>query len=292
MILEVEGVCFKYPSLDVLDSVSFDVRGGECVAILGMNGVGKSTLLKCINNILSKTSGTVCIGGEETEGMSPIELAKSVCYVPQYLVYSDVSVFDAVLLGRKPYIVWDATRADYEKVEIALRRLSMEGYALRNVRQLSGGEAQKVSIARAIVQETEVMLFDEPTSNLDLKNQMEVIDIIRREAKEREVAAIVTMHDINLALRFADKFIMMKDGKIYGVGDRSYLTPDKIKDVYGIDVHMGEINGEIVIIPARSESEIGWREGIGTQPHASTAFSDWNMGGNVTHSLTQGRQIP
>lgn len=249
VMLEVEGVSFGYPSLDVLRDVSFSVDGGDCVAILGMNGVGKSTLLKCINNILPKRSGKVYVSGRDTETTSPIDLAKGVCYIPQHLMYSDVSVFDAVLLGRKPYIVWDATKKDHAIVEDALRRLSIESYAMRNVRQLSGGEAQKVSIARAIVQETGIMLFDEPTSNLDMKNQMEVIGIIRREAKERGVAAIVTMHDINLALRFADKFVMMKDKKIYGIGDRDYLTAETIRDVYGVDVHIGEVNGQRVIIP-------------------------------------------
>lgn len=248
-MLEVEGVSFGYPSLDVLDGISFSVEAGDCVAILGMNGVGKSTLLKCINNVLPKKSGRVYLSGEDTEKMSPTELARGVCYVPQNMMYSDVSVFDAVLLGRKPYIVWDATAKDREMVEEALKRLSIDGYAMRNVRQLSGGEAQKVSIARAIVQETDVMLFDEPTSNLDLKNQMEVIKIIRRESKERGVAAIVTMHDINLALRFADKFILMKDGKIYGVGNADSLTPETIAEIYGIDVYIGEIGGQKVVVP-------------------------------------------
>ncbi len=249
VILEVGGMSFRYPSLDVIDNVSFSVESGKCVAILGMNGVGKSTMLKCINRILNMSEGAVMFGDKSLEDLSSNDLAKEVSYVTQKAIFPNTTVFDTVLLGRKPYIVWDSTKSDHEKVKAVLRELSLENYALRNVNYMSGGEAQKVAIARAIVQETNLMLLDEPTSNLDLKNQLEVVNIIRNVVKERNVAAIVTMHDINLALRFADEFIMLKDRKIHAIGGPESVTPESIKEVYGVDVRIEEIGGHTVVVP-------------------------------------------
>ena len=249
VILEVNGLSFKYPSLDVINDVSFTVERGKCIAILGMNGVGKSTLLKCINRILKMSEGDVTLDGKPLESMSSNELAREVSYVTQKTTFASTSVFDAVLLGRKPYIVWDSTKSDHEKVKNVLKELSLENYALRVVNYLSGGEAQKGGIARAIVQETNVMLLDEPTSNLDLKNQLEVVNIIRSVVRERNVSALVTMHDINLALRFADEFIMLKDRKIYSVGGPESVNPENIKEVYGVEVRVDDVGGHVVVVP-------------------------------------------
>lgn len=247
--LEVNGLSFGYPALDILSEVSFTVDKGDCIAIMGMNGAGKSTLLKCMNRILKKSCGVVSVKGECVDGLSQNELAKRMSYVVQNVNFSDISVFDTVLLGRKPYIVWDATRSDHEKVRDVLKMMSLDRFALRNANNLSGGEAQKVSIARAIVQETDIMLLDEPTSNLDLKNQMEVISMIKKIAREKNIAAVVTMHDINLALRFADKFIFLKDKEIHTLGGCECVTSEVIEDVYGIEVRILDIDGTKIIVP-------------------------------------------
>lgn len=247
--LEVNGLSFSYPAMDILNEVSFTVNKGDCIAVLGMNGAGKSTLLKCINRVLKKSCGDVSIEGESIDGFSPNELAKRISYVVQKTSFADMSVFDTVLLGRKPYIVWDTTQSDHEKVRDVLKTMSLDRFALRNVNNLSGGEAQKVSIARAIVQETDIMLLDEPTSNLDLKNQLEVVSLIKKIAKEKDIAAVVTMHDINLALRFADKFIFLKDREIYAVGGKECVTPETISDVYGVDVRVVDVEDTTMVIP-------------------------------------------
>ncbi len=249
MNLEVTNLSFHYPSNQVLNDVKFSVNRSECVAVLGTNGVGKSTLLKCINRILRYQEGDVSMCGDNIHSLSRNELAKRVGYVSQSSNFSETTVFDAILLGRKPYIKWDVMDSDLKLVQGIMERLSLSQYAMRTVTHLSGGETQKVAIARALAQQPEILLFDEPTSNLDLKNQLEVIELIKSIVKENNVSAVVTMHDLNLALRFADKFIMMKGGRIYAAGGHEILTSENIKAVYDVDVAVEQYNEKLVIIP-------------------------------------------
>jgi iron complex transport system ATP-binding protein len=247
--LIVEDLSFQYPSRKVLNDVSLSLDKGECLSILGTNGVGKSTLLKCINRILKQQSGKVVVMGEDVRGLSGNDLAKRIGYVSQRNGFSISSVFDAVLLGRKPYIKWDVTKQDLEIVHDVMKSLGLEDFALRNVDELSGGEAQKVAIARALAQQSDVLMFDEPTSNLDLKNQLEVIGIIKNIVKERQISAIVTMHDLNMAFRFADKFLFLKGGKIFDAGDIHIVTEENILAVYGVPVKIQFHHDIPVVIP-------------------------------------------
>ena len=144
--------------------------------------------------------------------LSGRELAQRIGYVPQACEFADSSVFDAVLLGRKPFLQWDVTKRDLEIVQDVLRRMDLEECAHREVNALSGGERQKVSIARALAQQAPVLLFDEPTSSLDLRNQLEVLDMTKQVVRQQGLAAVVILHDLNLALRFADRFLVMKEG--------------------------------------------------------------------------------
>ena len=232
-----------------MKDVSFTANAGECVAILGINGVGKSTLLKCINRIIKPSAGEVCVDGESMRNMSAGDMAKNVGYVSQSCEFADSTVFDAVLLGRKPYIRWDVTENDLEIVRSVLDTLSLTEFASRNINELSGGERQKVSIARALAQQTPILLFDEPTSNLDIKNQIEVLDIIKKIVREKKLTAVVTIHDLNLALRFADRFLIMKDGAVYSFGGSDVLTSDSIYDVYGVHAALMEYGHHRVVIP-------------------------------------------
>lgn len=249
MILRVDNLTFSYNSKLVLDKVSFSIEKGECVAVLGVNGAGKSTLLKCINKILVPDSGVVYIENKDLSKMPQIEVAKNIGYVPQRTNVSRMTVFDAVLLGRKPYIKLDVTDKDIEIVKDILRHLSLEKYSLKYIDELSGGEFQKVLIARALAQEPKVLLLDEPTSSLDLKNQIEVLDFIKKIARERGISAVIIIHDLNLALRFADKFIMMKDNKIYSAGGQEVITEEAIRDVYSVDVKIEKIRNKKIVIP-------------------------------------------
>jgi iron complex transport system ATP-binding protein len=249
MNLKVKGIEFDYNHHPILDGVSFDLRPGEILGVLGVNGAGKSTLLKCINRILKPRAGSILLNEENVQKMRGKEIARHFGYVPQKYTEESLTVFDAVLLGRKPYIQWSASRGDLLIVEDILKRLQLEHLALRPVDRLSGGEYQKVVIARALVQEPEILLLDEPTSNLDLKNQLQVMNIITKAVRDYQISAMVSLHDINLAIRFVDHFLMLKEGKVRFLAPKEKIEPEDIEDIYGIKVMIGKINEHQVIIP-------------------------------------------
>lgn len=262
MILSVDGLSFSYPSHPVLHDVSFTIDQNDCIAILGTNGTGKSTLLKCINRILKPKAGAVLINGKSSDDLSRLDIAKNIGYVSQYQSMTKITVFDSVLLGRKPYIKWDASAKDLDIVDNALRELGLSAYAMRYTDELSGGELQKVVIARALVQQPKLFLLDEPTSSLDIKNQLDTISVIKQVAQKQNIAVIVTMHDINLALRFANKFILMKDGKIFVTGGKEIITAESIEAVYGVKAMVYEINGAMIMIPENYEVEFSERKEV------------------------------
>ena len=249
MTLNVHGIEFKYTSLPTLKDVSFGLNGGEFMAILGNNGAGKSTLLKCINRILKPRKGVVYLGEDRVSALTRMQVAQRIGYVAQRNEAGRFTVFDAVLLGRKPYIKWDVGQEDIEIVDDVLKRMGLNHLVLRYLDELSGGELQKVVIARALVQEPDVMLLDEPTNNLDLKNKIEVLKIVKETVADRGIAAVVVMHDINLALRFADKFLLLKDGIVHGCGGLEVITEENIEEVYGLPVRMEKINDLPVVVP-------------------------------------------
>ncbi len=249
MILNVEGLRFSYRSAQVLNDVEFSIKEHEIVAIMGPNGVGKTTLLKCINTILKPTGGSVMVHNREITSLSQKEVAKNIGYVSQKNSAGGITVFDAVLLGRYPHIGWNTTSKDTSIVEQMLENLNLTHYALHSVDELSGGELQKVCTARALVQEPKILLLDEPTSALDLKNQLEILSLIKRVVSEQKVTAIMTMHDINLALRYADKFLFVKDGSIYAHCSREEITSDIIEHIYSVPVTLHTINNQPIIIP-------------------------------------------
>ncbi|MEF2145504.1 MAG: ABC transporter ATP-binding protein [Desulfovibrionaceae bacterium] len=250
MILSVSGVDFSYNGHPVLRGVDFGVESGELLAILGPNGVGKTTLLKCINAIHRPTAGMVMVENRDVLKMRPHEISLGIGYVAQKSGTARLTVFDAVLLGRKPHIRWKATDQDLCMVDSALKRLHMEDLSLRHIDQLSGGELQKVAIARAMVQEPRLMLLDEPTSSLDLKNQIDILTLLRRVVDEHGIGAVMTMHDLNTALRFADKVLFLKDGRIHSTGPACKVTSEVVEEVYGLPVHVHTVQGHLMIVPA------------------------------------------
>lgn len=249
MILSAKGLSFIYPSRSVLRNINFTISRGDFLAVLGINGAGKSTLLKCINRILKPCAGTVLIQNDQAGKLSRREMAKRVGYVAQRQESISTTVFDAVLLGRKPYIKWEASPKDLEITQKALEMLELEEYALRYLDELSGGEQQKVVIARALAQEPDILLLDEPTSSLDLKNQLEVARIIKRVVTTQQIGAVVSMHDLNLSIRFANKFLLLKDGEIFAAGGLEVMTPKNIESVYSVPVIIQNIENVPVVIP-------------------------------------------
>ena len=249
MILSVEELQFLYRNRKILNEIAFSIDEGEVVAILGPNGVGKTTLLKCLNRILHPKGGTVHIDGENLFDLGTMEIARLIGYVPQRVETGRLTAFDAVLLGRRPHVKWDVTEKDLKIVDSVFKLLSMEKLRLSYIDEMSGGELQKVAIARSLVQEPKVLLLDEPTSSLDLKNQVEILATIRQIVVQHRIAAVMTMHDLNQALRYADRFILLKGGKVHAQGGVEVITPQIIEEVYGLPVIIGEISGMRCVIP-------------------------------------------
>ncbi|MDV0447076.1 Fe(3+) dicitrate transport ATP-binding protein FecE [Methanosarcinaceae archaeon Ag5] len=249
MVIRVDNICFEYKTRPVLGGIDLDVSRGEILSIMGPNGVGKSTLLKCMNLVLKPTKGTVFVDDSDLSDLSKREIAQRISYVSQRTEPSKMTVFDAVLLGRKPHIDWQASGKDYNIVDAALKRFDLEKMQLRRIDEMSGGEIQKVSICRAVAQEPTIILLDEPTSSLDLYNQIEILKIIRNITDGHQTATVMTMHDLNLALRFADKFVFMKNGEIYSACDAKGVTSEMIEEIYGVKVHLEYYNGIPHVIP-------------------------------------------
>jgi len=250
-MVNVSNISFSYGRNmpPILENVSFDLQAGQCAAILGINGAGKSTLLKCIDRILQPRSGSVTVDGRDVFAMRSDEMARNIAYVAQNARAVDMTVFDTVLLGRKPYIKWDASAADREKVSEVIHRMGLDDFVLRRVSELSGGEAQKVMLARALAQEPKLLLLDEPTSNLDPRNQHEVMHTVHDIARESNICVLTVLHDLNLAIRYCDKFLFLKGSRLHACGGAEIMTPDIIEDVYGMHVHVIEAHGVPVIIP-------------------------------------------
>ncbi|HNU35068.1 MAG TPA: ABC transporter ATP-binding protein [Methanomassiliicoccales archaeon] len=249
MILEVDGVEFGYNSVATISGIRFSAGTGDMVSIIGPNGVGKTTLLKCINRVHGLDSGTVLVDGSDVHGMTRKEMAKRIGYVPQRAHVSGSTVFESVLLGRKPHIDWDVSEKDLRLVGRVIRIMGLEPIADKHVDAISGGEYQMVQIARALAQQPRVMLLDEPTSNLDLCNQHRIMAVVSSVVKENGMCAVMSNHDLNLAIRYCDRFIMMKGGRVFAAGGREVITPENILQVYGMEAYVEVHRGIPLVIP-------------------------------------------
>jgi iron complex transport system ATP-binding protein len=251
MKIEVRGVSFSYGSLPALRGITLEVGEGEVVGLVGPNGSGKTTLLRCLDGILKPQRGTIFLDGKEVGKIPPRELSRKVGYLPQAPSPSfPLTVFDTVLLGRKPHLGWRVRGRDLRMVSGLLEETGIEKLALRHFNELSGGEKQKVLLARLLAQEPEVLLLDEPTSNLDLKHQLEILGLLRKKVKKRGVTAVMALHDLNLASRFSDRIVLLYRGRIFASGGpRSVLTPAHLKKVYGVRVKRVEGRGRPYLLP-------------------------------------------
>jgi len=237
-ILQATEISFSWGENHVLKGLDLDIGENELISILGVNGAGKSTLLKCLNRILTPQSGKIQVLSKDVSSLSLLQLSTLMSYVPQSVRSSfSMDVFDVVLLGRRPHISWRINENDREKVSQTLRTLNLENFAFRRFDQLSGGERQRVIIAKAVAQDPKIFLLDEPTSDLDLKSQIEIMKSLRTLVSNSASpkSALVAIHDINIAARFSDRILLLHDGQIISQGTpQEVLTTENIAKVFGV----------------------------------------------------------
>ena len=247
-MIEVKDLSFSYGQKKILDQVSFQLDSGEFMAVLGVNGVGKSTLITCMNRIHKPQNGVVLMNGQNVLSLSNHEAAKRMAYVSQFSEISRLTVFDTVLLGRKPYMKWSVSADDMELCNQILERLGIGDWKLRYMDELSGGEKQKVMLARAMAQEPELLLLDEPTSCLDPKNRHDVLELVKAYIDEKRVSGLMVIHDVNLALRYCNRFLFMKHGGVLGCGGPEIVTSRMIQQVYEMPASVEMIKGRKIVM--------------------------------------------
>lgn len=235
MHIKTEDLKLRIDSLDILKGINIKVENKEFVGIIGPNGSGKSTLLKCIYRNLKPSSGIIKLGDEQLDKISIKESAKKLAVLAQHNFYDfDFKVYDIVLMGRSPYkkMMQRDLKEDYEIVDIALEKVGMTDFKDRNFNTLSGGEQQRIILARALAQQTDCLILDEPTNHLDIKYQLQLMNIV----KNLNVEVVAAIHDLNIALMYCDKIYVLKDGKIVSYGTpKEILTEKLIKEVYEVN---------------------------------------------------------
>ncbi|WP_410208779.1 ABC transporter ATP-binding protein [Fusobacterium sp.] len=239
-LINIHNLHFSYGHREILKGIDITFKDNQITGILGPNGCGKSTLLKNILGYLKNSSGEIKLGNKNLADISQKEKARIISFVPQKSqLISDMSVQDFVLLGRLPHLknTWDGyTKHDNEIVRRYLKELELEKFLDRKATTLSGGEFQRVLLARALVQETDIILLDEPTSALDLNHALDLMTKLKRTMEKKDLTAIVVLHDLNLAAMFCDEIVMLKDGKVYCQGTPvETLTRENLKKIYNLN---------------------------------------------------------
>jgi len=239
----MENVEFSYGKNGklTLNNINIDIHNPQLISIIGPNGVGKSTLIHCMNKILEPTGGVVMVDDVDVKGIKVKELAKKMGYVPY--TSSDtfpLTVVDTILMGRNPHSKMRSNlKEDMKIVKEVLQLMDIVPLALRPFNELSAGQHQRVMLARGLAQEPEILLLDEPTANLDIRHQLDVIRILKKLAVQKHIVVIMISHDLNLASKYSDNVIMMAHGTIYAVGKPiDVITKESIKEVYDVDAEV------------------------------------------------------
>jgi len=250
-MVTVNKLEFSYGKDKILNQATVDVSKGELISIVGPNGTGKSTLIRCINGLLRAQKGQIKINQTDIKTLTRPQIAKRVSYVPQNSSsIFDIKVFDMVLFGRIPHTSFKIKREDRIKALKALSILHIEHLAMRNFNHLSGGQQQKIIIARALAQETEIILLDEPISNLDVRHQLEVMDTLRALVDKAVITVLMVVHDLNIAAQYSNRIVIMDKGQIAAVGKpEEVITTETIARIYGVDAEIITVNNKPHIIP-------------------------------------------
>lgn len=249
-MLKISNLSFAYKkNNNVLNDINLSLKNKSIGVVLGKNGSGKSTLFKNILGILKPNNGDIKLNDLDMINIKKDLRAKKISYVPQDITFGSLSVFDSVLLGRITYFNYIVKDEDIKIVNDIIHEMKLDKIALKNVNELSGGERQKVAIARALVQEPELIIFDEPTGNLDIYNEKLILDEAKKIVKNKNVSILISLHDLNLAYEFADEFYFIKEGKIIYQGDKEVFNEENIKEAFDLNVKLINVeNKKIVMI--------------------------------------------
>ena len=244
-MLTIQGLSYRYGrrGAPVLNGVDLTLARGEIGILLGRNGSGKTTLFRNILGLCTPDSGSIRLDGLEMTSLSPRRRARYIACVPQDICFGALTVFDSVLLGRLSRFGLQAGAADHAAASQVLEELGLSALSGRNVTELSGGERQKVAIARALVQEPQLLVLDEPTGNLGLA---------KKAAQERHIAVLSSLHDLNQALSLGDRFFFLKDGVITCTVPRDGVTSGILRDALGGDLRLVEVEGERIVLHGRA----------------------------------------
>ena len=252
--LEVNDLTLAYGKNTVIDTMSFSVNKGEMLGLIGPNGSGKSTLIKAVSHVIIPRSGRVILDGKDISTIHRSELARLLSVVPQTpILPSSFSAFEIVLMGRNPHLglLRYESENDMDITYRAMERTATLPFAERRIGELSGGEIQRIVIARALAQQTEVILLDEPTANLDINHQLEILDLIKSLCTRNHLTVIITLHDLNLAAQYCDRLVLIRTGRVHARGTpEEVITTDNIREVYGTDncVYTHPVNGRPTVL--------------------------------------------
>lgn len=228
-----------------LDGVSFELKEGEICLLLGPNGAGKTTLISLLTNSRRIQEGKIEIDGKTLVEMDFTTKNKLIGYVPQSVEFGDLTVYQTVLMGRLPYFHFSPCKGDKEAAMNVINQLSLTPFIDRNVNELSGGEKQLVAIAVALVKKPKILILDEPISNLDLANEIALLRLVKKAAKENGATVLLSMHDLNQALLIGEHFLLLKEGKLMGDCQISELSGELLSCIYGVDLEIIENEGHL-----------------------------------------------
>lgn len=252
MIIEVRNLSYAYGKKQILNDMSFGIAEGDFCAIMGQNGCGKTTLLKCIANLLPVKTNTIFINGKDTTTYSIKNLARQIAFVPQHTPLDfEFSAFETVLMGRNPYQthLQNESQEDWDIVEECMKKTNTWHLRFATLSEMSGGEMQRVLLARALAQQTPIMLLDEPLSNLDISHQFEIIKLLRTISQNEKKTILLIVHDLNMAIRYCQSLLLLHNHSIVYHGDIDKgLTPQNIKNYFGVEATKENINNQYQII--------------------------------------------